>query len=103
MIGKDDFRTSGSSDPIPLHGFHAVGPVQLVEIVEQPFGIVGDAQHPLPHQPPDNRVTSFNVFAVPDFLIGQHGVLRWTLVHGYLCLGEVALVELRKIHCVHRT
>ena len=42
-----DRRSGAPSDPVPLHDLDRVGPVELLEVVEQAVGVGGDPQHPL--------------------------------------------------------
>ncbi len=36
-----------AADPVALHRLHVLGPLDPVEVAEQPLGVVGDAQEPL--------------------------------------------------------
>ena len=42
-------RTGRPANPIALHQFQRVGPVQAVKVVVQAVGVFGDAHHPLTH------------------------------------------------------
>ncbi len=46
-----DLRSLGATDPSPLQSLGALGPVELLQSVEQPIGIARDPQEPLPHDP----------------------------------------------------
>ena len=60
-------------DPVPLHGLDRLRPVEQVKVGEQPFGVGGDPQHPLPQRPPVHRVVADVAAAVGgDLLVGQH-------------------------------
>ena len=49
--GESDLGAFGAADPVALHGQGGLGPVQLVQVVQQPVGVGGDPQQPLAHDP----------------------------------------------------
>jgi len=90
-----DFRAGGFADPVALHLFDAFRPVESVEVGEQPFGVLGDAEHPLLHRAADHRVAAAFRNAVDDLFIGQHGAERRAPVdRDFVEIGEPLLVEL---------
>ncbi|KAF5028666.1 hypothetical protein DSECCO2_656680 [anaerobic digester metagenome] len=93
---EHDFRADGLADPVALHAHHALGParLQLVEVGQQFFRVVGDAQEPLgqvlllhggiaaPAQPFD------------DLLVGEHGVaLGAPVLRGLLAVHQALFEE----------
>jgi len=87
--------SGGSADPVALHRLQRVAPVQAVEVVEQPFGVRRDAQHPLAHGPLEHGVVAAVAAALRcDLLVGQHGAQPGTPVHRRLGdLGEALAVD----------
>ena len=101
---EDDARAVGAADPVALHRQHALGPVdQLVHVVEQPLGVVGDAQEPLRELAQLHLGAAPLAAAVDDLLVGEHRlVLRAPVDRGLAPLGQAALEERRKSHWVQR-
>ncbi len=79
-------------DPVALHRLHVLGPVDPVEVAEQPLGVVGDAQEPLLELPDfDERAAALAVAVGVDLLVGEHGlVFGAPLDGGLLAVGEAA-------------
>ena len=50
-----DLGADAAADPVALHQLDRVGPVEQVEVGEQPVGVRGDAQHPLLQRAPEHR------------------------------------------------
>src|SRR5205823_14493227 len=50
-----DLGPFAPSDPVALHLLDRLGPVNQLQVVHQPLGIRGDAQHPLPQRHPHDR------------------------------------------------
>ncbi len=68
-----DHGTLGPPDPVALLQLDGLGPVEHVEVVQQPVGVGGDAHHPLPERPPEHREVAPVAAAVGgDLLVGQH-------------------------------
>ena len=71
---EPDQRPLGAPNPVPLHRQHLGGPLfEPLDAVEQPVGILGDAQEPLLEIP---RLDPRSAAPAPPFdhlLIGQHG------------------------------
>src|SRR5205823_5533550 len=76
-----DFRAFAATDPIPLQQLDSFGPVESPEFIDQSLGIRSDAQHPLPHRPPNDRMTAYFAPAVDYFLIRQYRAQLWAPVH----------------------
>jgi hypothetical protein len=95
--GEADVGADRAADPVALLGQRAGRPVQAVEIVEQPIGVGGDAQHPLLHHPLLDRIAGLDVDAVLDLLVGQDRAERRAEVDRHLGLvGQAPLVELEE-------
>ena len=47
LAAEDHLGALGAPDPVALHRLDVLGPVDRVEVVEQPLGVVGDAEEPL--------------------------------------------------------
>ena len=68
-----DLGPLAAADPVALHVLDRARPVDVFEVVEQPLGVGGDAQHPLGQRHADDRVPAALALAVDDFLVRQHG------------------------------
>ena len=91
---EDDVGSDGSSDPVALHFLDALGPVQVVEVVEEAFRVVGDPEHPLAHRSALDGIAGFHVAAVFDLLVGEDGGEGGAPVDGDVGeVGEALLVE----------
>ena len=85
----------GLADPVALHLLDALGPVELVEVLEQPLGVLGDLQHPLAHRTPDDGMVAALRAAVNDLLVRKHRAERGAPVDRNLRnVRESLLVEL---------
>ena len=102
-LGRDhlklQFGPGAAPDPVGLHGAHALGPtIELVEIVQQLLGVVGDLQKPLAqfalfHQGAGAPGATFAV----HLLIGQHRLVdRVPIDRGVFLIGEAGLQELQE-------
>jgi hypothetical protein len=76
-----DLRADAAADPVALHLLERLRPLQVVEVVDEPVGVRGDAQHPLAHRPALDRKPADLALAVDDFLVGQHGAQTVAPVH----------------------
>ena len=66
-------RARRAADPVALHQLDRLGPVERVEIVEQPVGVRGDAQHPLLQRTAvDREVAALAAAVGGDLLVGEH-------------------------------
>ena len=96
VLGAEDHpRALGAADPVALHGEHALGPVdQLVHVVQQALGVVGDAEEPLGQLAQLHHGAAALAAAVDDLLVGQHGLVHGAPVDRRLApLGQAALEE----------
>src|SRR5262249_19657057 len=67
-----DLGSIAPADPVALHLFDGVRPIDRFQVAQQSFGVGGDSQHPLPQRHPDDRVAADFGFPADDFLIGQY-------------------------------
>jgi hypothetical protein len=73
-VSKCTIAPVAATDPVALHRLDRLGPVEQVEVVDQPVGVGGDAHHPLAHVALEHREVA--AVAAPvggDLLVGQHG------------------------------
>ena len=71
--GEADPGAGRAADPVALHQLQRVGPVQPVQVVEQPVGVGGDPHHPLGQRTPEHReVAPLGAPVGGDLLVGQH-------------------------------
>ena len=64
----------GPPDPVPLLQLDGLGPVEGVEVCDQPVGVRGDAHHPLTQRPLEHgEVPALAATVGGDLLVGQHG------------------------------
>ena len=83
-----DARTLGPADPVALHLLDGVGPVEQVQVGQQPVGVGGDPHHPLLEAALEHReVAAVGATFGGDLLVGQHGAQARAPVHRRL--GEV--------------
>src|SRR5690606_9142323 len=77
-------------DPVPLHGPDSLGPVlQLLYVVQQPLGVIGDTEEPLAQLASYDLVAAALAMAVYDLLVGQNGlVVRAPIHRGFGFVGE---------------
>ena len=74
-----------------------LGPVDLVEVVEQPVGVVGDPEEPLLELAHLDLVPAALAAAVDHLLVGEHGlVVRAPLDRRLLAVREAALEQLQE-------
>ena len=72
-----DLGADAAPDPVALHELDRLGPVEQVEVGEQPLGVRGDAQHPLLQRALEHGMVAALAAAVGgDLLVGEHGAER---------------------------
>ena len=81
--GEDPHRLAGlghlevdvgpgrAPDPVALHGQDLVGPVQVLHVVQQPLGVVGDLEEPLGQLALLDQGVAALAVAVDHLLVGQ--------------------------------
>ena len=80
--GEVDHRALRPADPVALHHLDGLRPVDQRQLVGQPVGVCGDAQHPLAQRAAVDRMISAVAPAVArDLLVGQHRPERRAPVH----------------------
>ena len=96
--GEDHVGAGRLADPVALHGEHPLGPrLQLVEVLQQPLGVVGDAEEPLRQLLGLHQAVAALARPFDDLLVGQHGLARRTPVdRRFLLVGETLLVQLQE-------
>jgi hypothetical protein len=97
MIRKSEYDVCAlrATDPIALHLLDRFGPFDLVEVFDQAFRIARDAQHPLTHGHPHDRVRAALALAVDDFFVCEYRPQGGAPVHGdFGEVGQVSLIEL---------
>ena len=97
LVAEDHLGALGAPDPVALHRLDVLGPVDRREVVEQPLGVVGDAQEPLLELAQlDERAAALAV-AVDDLLVGEHGgVDRAPVDRRLLAVGETRAQQLEE-------
>jgi len=91
---KADLRANALADPVGLQLPDRIGPVHLLEIIEQSLGVFRDAKHPLPHRLANHRMPAALAQAPDHFLVGQHRTQRGAPVHRHVRLvGQPVLVD----------
>ena len=89
-----DVRALGAADPVALHGLDRLGPVDVVELVEQLLAVVGDAQEPLRDLAPLDHRARAPAAPVDDLLVGEHGLVHGVPVHlGLAAVGDPLLEQ----------
>ena len=70
-------RALGAADPVALRGDHALRPGrrQVVQVVQQLLGVVGDLEVPLGQLALGDLGAAALAVAVDDLLVGQHGLV----------------------------
>ncbi|MGX1120660.1 hypothetical protein RKD37_006023 [Streptomyces ambofaciens] len=72
--GEVDAGALGAADPVALLQLDGLGPVQLVQVVQQPVGVGRDAHVPLAQLGlEDGEVAALGAAVGGDLLVGQHG------------------------------
>ena len=72
-----DPRALGAADPVALHRLDVSRPVDLVEALDQPVGVVGDLEEPLLELAALDDGAAALAAAVDDLLVGEHGLRPW--------------------------
>ncbi len=95
LHAEDDFGPVGAPDPVALRLFCRVGPVQMVQVGEQPSGVVGDPEEPLLQEPLLDPGAAALALAGDDLLVGEDGLVVGAPVDGRaLLVRQAALIKL---------
>ena len=87
------FGTNRLSNPVALHLLGGLGPVEIVQSIEQAFGVLGDLENPLTQVALDDRAPAALAAAINDFLVGESRLAGVTPVDGHLGLVGQPLIE----------
>ena len=94
---EGDFGAGGAADPVFLLGLDAVDEVQVVQVVDEALGVLGDLEHPLALLLADNGAAAALTDALDNLLVCQYALAGGTPVDGHGGLvGQTLLVELEK-------
>ena len=86
--GERDAGTLAATDPVALHQLDGLGPVEPVEVVDEPVAVGRDPHHPLPHVALEHGVVADVAAALGGhFLVREDRAEAGAPVHG--CIGEV--------------
>ena len=96
--GEGDHRAFGAADPVFLHDLDLVWPAfELVEIVQQTLGVVGDLEEPLIEGFLFHNAVAALALAVDNLLVGEHCGAAWAPVDGGVFLvGEAVFIKLQE-------
>ena len=90
---EGDLCAGGTADPVALLDLHALNIVHIIQIVDQPLGILGDLQHPLALLLADDLAAAALAHAVDHFLVSQHALAACAPVDGHGGLVGQAVLE----------
>ncbi len=87
----------GAPDPVALHRLDVLGPVDPIEVPEQPLGVVGNAQEPLLELAHLDLGATALAAAVEHLLVGEHRLIsRAPLDRGLLAVGKSRAQQLQE-------
>ena len=90
-------RPLRAANPVALHLFQALRPIQRIQISQQPLGVGGNLEHPLAHGAALDRVAGLDIFAILDLFVGEHRAQRWAPVDRHFGdIGQPFFKELEK-------
>src|SRR4051812_12430024 len=78
---KIDLCAFAFADPVLLKQLYSFRPVEAVQLVDQSLGVGGDAQHPLAHRTPNDRMSTDLALSIDDFFVRQNGAELGTPVY----------------------
>ena len=94
LAAERDLGALGAADPVLLHGHHVRRPLDVVDVLEQPVGVLGDAEEPLLELAHLDQRAAALAAAVDHLLVGQDGlVVGAPLDRRLLAVGEAALEQ----------
>ena len=80
--GEIHLGAAGPADPVPLHVFDLIGPIQDLKIINKPVCICGNAHHPLGQLFAEHReVTALGTAVGGHFLVRQHRAQARAPIH----------------------
>ena len=87
-----DLRAGAAPDPVALHRLDVLRPVDRIEIVQQPVGVVGDLEEPLLQLPELDFGSAALAAAVDHLLVREDGLIVGAPLDGsLLAVGQAAL------------
>ena len=93
LTGKFNLAAEGFSDPVALHRFGVFGPVDIVQALQQFFGVLGDLKKPLRQIFFDDRRAAALAGAVHNLFVCEHRIAGRAPVDGrFLAVSESVLV-----------
>jgi hypothetical protein len=96
-VGERDLGPLRAADPVALHRLDMRGPADVLEVVQQAVGVVGDAEEPLLELAGLDEVAAALAAPVDDLLVGEHGRVEGAPVdRGLLAIGQAALEQLQE-------
>src|SRR5581483_11247033 len=94
LTAEADLGPLAAADPIALHRLDVLWPVDQLEIVQEPVGVIGDAKKPLLELTGLHERAAPFAMSVDDLLVGQPRLVIGTPLHGrLLAVGEPPLEE----------
>ena len=97
LAAEDHLGALGAPDPVALHRLDVLGPVDRVEIVKQPLGVVGDPQEPLLELAQLDLRAAALTMAVDHLLVREHrGVVGAPVDRRLPAVGESGGEELEE-------
>ena len=73
MNREIDLCTDGFADPVSLHLFSRFRPVEIVQVVQQSFGILRNFQYPLAHGFSYNGISAHFTLTINHLFVRQNG------------------------------
>ncbi len=94
---EDELRPFAPADPVLLKEGGGGGPVEVLEVLEEPLCVIRDAEEPLVEEALLDRCVAPLTVAVDHLLVGEHRLVLGTPVHRRaLLVREARLEELEK-------
>ena len=94
---EEDFGALAPPEPVPLRGAGGVGPVQRIEVGQQPVAVVSNPEEPLLKVALLDRGLAPLAQPALDLLVRQHGLVKRAPVdRGLLLVGLPRLEELQE-------
>ena len=90
---KGDLRTGRATDPVLLLDLHALDEIQIVQVINETVGILGNAEHPLALFLADHLAAAALAHALHHFLVGQDALAAGAPVHRHGGLVGQAVLE----------
>ena len=95
MHREINLRALTAANPFRLLRARALGPINQLQIIQQPLRIFGDAKHPLFEWLSHHGKSAALALAIDHFFVGKHGAKLGAPVHKLLA-------QIREAHVVNR-